>query len=402
MGYVPRWSAVCRHGRVPVLILAVVIWGRSSAQQQRVSPNDTLQSVVVATDGAVTFRIYAPHADSVLLGGGDMPGPARNRMMTRDSTGIWEVAVPPVVPGAYRYEFLVDGVSVLDPRNPAVSESNERAWSLLYIPGAEYMDARNVPHGAVSEVTYYSTALRRLRRMHVYTPPGYDATGGRYPVFYLLHGAWDSDDAWTTVGRAAFILDNLIAAGKAEPMIVVMPDGHTGPFPFARDGRMVTGRWWEAFEDDFQKDIKPFAERHYRVIADRDHRAIAGLSMGGSHALDIAFTRLADYSYIGVFSSGILELSRRGLFGGLVAGPSWEERNLKVLDDAGLKKGLHLLWFATGKDDFLLGTSQATVDLLKKHGFDVVYRETSGAHTWINWREYLVQFVPLLFKSRRH
>lgn len=322
--------------------------------------------------------------------------------MTRDSIGIWEVTLPSIAPGAYRYEFLVDGVSVLDPRNPAVSESNDRAWSLLYIPGAESMDARDVPHGAVSEVTYYSTALRRFRRMHVYTPPGYESGRGRFPVFYLLHGAWDTDDAWTSVGRAGFILDNLIAAGKAEPMIVVMPAGHTGPFPFARDGRTINGPRWEAFVSDFQADIKPYAEKHYRVIADRDHRAIAGLSMGGAQTLDIAFSHLTDYSYIGVFSSGILELDRRGIFGGSDTGLSWEERNLKALDSPGLKKGLHLLWFATGKEDRLLGTSRASVDLLKKHGFDVVYRETSGAHTWINWREYLAQFVPLLFKSRRH
>ncbi len=397
MGTIPWGIAIRRHGRVLVLLLAVVFYARSSAQERRPSPNDTLQSVVIVPGGGITFRIYAPHSDSVSLGGGDIPVPAGSRRMRRDSAGVWETTVPPVVPGAYRYEFLVDGVSVLDPRNPAVSESNERAWSLLYVPGADAMDIRDVPHGAVSEVTYFSTSLRCFRRMHVYTPPGYESGRGRFPVFYLLHGAWDGDDAWTSVGRAGFILDNLIAAGKAKPMIVVMPAGHTGPFPFGRDGRQVAGRWWEAFERDFLADVKPFAEKHYRVIADRNHRAIAGLSMGGAHTLDIAFSRLADYSYIGVFSSGVLELGRRGLFGGSATGPSWEERNQGALDSAGLKKGLHLLWFATGREDFLLGTSRATVDLLKKHGFDVVYRETSGAHTWINWREYLAEFLPLLF-----
>ncbi len=400
MGDSSRWYSVRRHGWILVLLLAVVTGGSLSAQGRRLSPNDTLQSVVVAPDGAITFRIYAPYSDSVSLGGGDIPGPAESRRMRRDSIGIWEVTVGPIAPGAYRYEFLVDGVSVLDPRNPGVSESNDRAWSLLYIPGADFMDTRDVPHGAVSEVTYYSTALRRFRRMQIYTPPGYESGRGRYPVFYLLHGAWDSDDAWTSVGRVGFILDNLIAAGKAEPMVVVMPAGHTGPFPFARDGRPITGPRWEDFENDFLADVEPYAEKHYRVIADRDHRAIAGLSMGGAQTLDIAFSHLTDYSSIGVFSSGILQMDRKGLFGISDTEQTWEERNLKVLDDAGLKRGLHLLWFATGKKDFLLGTSRESVALLKKHGFDVVFRETSGGHTWVNWREYLAQFAPLLFRSR--
>ena len=147
--------------------------------------------------------------------------------MTKNEAGIWETTVGPVEPGAYRYNFVVDGVTVIDPASPFTSESNTRTWSMVTVPGADNLDTRNVPHGAVAAVTYYSTALKGYRRMHVYTPPGYEANSTKYPVFYLLHGAGDSDDSWTSVGRAGFILDNLIADKKAKPMVVVMPAGHT-------------------------------------------------------------------------------------------------------------------------------------------------------------------------------
>jgi enterochelin esterase-like enzyme len=271
-------------------------------------------------------------------------------------------------------------------------------WSLVYVPGAEFMDTKDVPHGAVSEVTYYSSSLRRFRRMHVYTPPGYESGTKKYPIFYLLHGAWDTDAAWTTVGRAGFIFDNLIAENKAVPMVVIMPAGHTEPFPTFTPPPPGPRR--DEFVDDFLKDLKPYAERNYRVFTDRDHRAIAGLSMGGMQTLDIAMPHLGDFSYIGVYSSGIFELGQRNVPAGSDKGPSWEERNSTYLDNQNLKKGLHLLWFAIGKEDFLLGISNSTVSLLKKHGFDIVSQETSGGHTWNNWREYLAQFAPLLFRSR--
>jgi enterochelin esterase family protein len=214
-------------------------------------------------------------------------------------------------------------------------------------------------------------------------------------VFYLLHGAYDCDDSWSTVGRAGFILDNLIAEKKAVPMVVVMPAGHTAPFPPIKMNHESLKPARDEFVDDFLNDIKPYIENNYRVFTDRQHRAIAGLSMGGMQSLDIAIPNLAEYSSIGIFSSGIFELD---FSGGSVNGQSWEDRNLKMLDDANLKKGLHAFWFATGKEDFLVNISQKTVDLFIKHGFDVVYRKTDGAHTWINWRKYLNEFAPLLFK----
>ena len=147
--------------------------------------------------------------------------------MAKRDDGVWELDVGPIDPGAYRYNFDVDGVSVMDPRSASVSESNGNAWSMVYVPGADFMETKDVPHGAVSIVTYDSKSLGKFRRMHVYTPPGYETSSQKYPIFYLLHGAGDSDDSWTSVGRAGFIIDNLIAAKKAKPMVIVMPAGHT-------------------------------------------------------------------------------------------------------------------------------------------------------------------------------
>ena len=182
----------------------------------------------ILPDKRIAFRLYAPDATTVTLRGGDIPAPARaNAQFTKGANGVWEMTTGAVEPGAYRYVYVVNGVGVIDPRNTAISESNTTTWSVAVVPGSDLMDTKTVPHGAVATVYYQSTALGRTRRMHVYTPPGYESGKDKYPVFYLLHGAGDCDDSWTSVGRANFILDNLIAASKAKPMIVVMPAGHT-------------------------------------------------------------------------------------------------------------------------------------------------------------------------------
>lgn len=356
----------------------------------------------VLPDHRVTFRLLAPKAESVGLRGGDIPqlagggrgaAPNLGPTFTKAENGVWEATVGPIDPGAYRYTFTVNGVAVTDPRNPAVSESNNNSWSLLVIPGADFMDTKNVQHGAVAAVTYYSTALSRFRRMHIYTPPGYEAGGTqKYPLFYLLHGAGDSDDSWTSAGRANLILDNLIADKKAKPMIVVMPAGHTSQVQGGGGrGPAVAGAPAprDEFLEDFTTDIMPYVEKNYRTMTDRAHRAIAGLSMGGSQTMNIAFSHLDKFAYIGVFSSGIL--------GG--GGPEiWEKNHLDNLDHAALKKGTKEVWFSTGADDGLITNSKATVELLKKHGFDATFKESSGAHTWINWRNYLNEFTPSLFQ----
>jgi enterochelin esterase family protein len=267
------------------------------------------------------------------------------------------------------------------------------------------METGKVPHGAVATVNYYSTALGRHRRMHVYTPPGYESGSLKYPVFYLLHGAGDCDDSWTSVGRAGFILDNLIAARKAKPMVVVMPAGHTPASPGMGGGGGM-GAMVDAFSQEFNKDILPYVEGNYRVLTDRRNRAMAGLSMGGMQTLNVAISDLGKYAYIGVFSSGIFGSGPRTPAAPGAAAPStpapatpdWEQQHLAMLDNAALKKDLKLVWFATGSEDFLLNTTKASVEMLKKHGFSPVYKETGGGHTWVNWREYLNEFAPQLFQ----
>jgi enterochelin esterase-like enzyme len=374
--------------------LAVGALAQEARERPRFTPppGPQVSSPEVQEDGRVTFRILAPKAEAVLLRGTDIPDNPRGTPMTKGLEGVWELTLGPLEPGAYRYVFGVDDVSVVDPRNPATSESNENSWSLVYVPGSDVMDTKDVPRGAVAEVTYYSKALKRFRRMHVYTPPGYESGEGRFPVFYLLHGAFDCDDSWTTVGRAGFILDNLIAAGKAKPMVVAMPAGHTGRFRFGAPRPAV-----DPFAADFTGDVMPYVESHYRVHTDRAHRALAGLSMGGAQTLNVAIADLQSFGYLGVFSSGVFGITGQGPGAGPGEQP-WEERHADALNDAAARAGLELVWFATGKDDFVVETSRATVAMLRKHGFEVSYEESEGGHTWKNWRDYLAVFAPLLFQ----
>jgi enterochelin esterase family protein len=370
-----------------------------AAAQDRFGPRaPEFGSVEISPEQKITFRVHAPKAEAVRLSSSDMPGIGMGTEMTKADNGVWSVTVGPIPSGAYRYNFNIDGVGVIDPRNPLTSESNSNTWSLVYVPGSEISDTKDVPHGSIGQVTYFSKTLNRFRRMHVYTPPGYEKGEGRYPVFYLLHGALDCDASWSTVGRAGFIMDNLIAAGAAKPMIVVMPHGHTGPFRFGPPGDGTFERQMDEFGKDFVNDIRPHVEKNYRVIPDRAHRAIAGLSMGGAQTLNIAFDNLDEYAYVGVFSSGIFGIA--GGFGGSGPNKQWEERHLAILDNAAAKKGLCQLWFGCGKDDFLIETSRATVNMLKQHQFEVTSKETAGGHTWTNWRDYLAQFAPLLFSTQ--
>src|SRR4051812_44398341 len=379
----------------------------AAAPQGRGNQPPPVNSQEVLADRKITFRIYAPNAQAVRLSAGDVPKSAPSATMTKTAAGLWGTTGGPVEAGAYRYNFVVDGVTVIDPASPFVSESNTRVWSMVTVPGAENLDTRNVPHGAVAAITYYSTALKGYRRMHVYTPPGYEAGNAKYPVFYLLHGAGDSDDSWTSVGRAGFILDNLIADKKAKPMVVVMPAGHT--FRGQAAGRNAT----QEFVGDFNSDVVPYVAKNYRVLTDRANTAIAGLSMGGSQTLQVAIPQLEKFAYIGVYSSGLL-----GAFPGMngpggrgaapaaapaapgaapaapaaapaapaaaAPGPApqrapsaeeWAQTNAAKLDDANLKKGLRLFWFATGKDDGLITTTKATVELFEKHGFKPIFKE---------------------------
>src|ERR687888_1916485 len=199
-------------------------------------------------------------------------------LLTKNADGVWEATFGPLPAGAYRYVFVVDGLTVVDARNPATSQTNTTVYSLASVPGSDLFDTKNVPHGAVAAVHYHSTALGGIRRMHVYTPPGYETSRDRYPVLYLLHGAGDVDDSWTSVGRAGFILDNLIAAGKTKAMIVVMPAGHVNGAgaaigghvpPAASQGIPGVGSGADPFAVDFVTDLMPYVDKNYRVLTDR-------------------------------------------------------------------------------------------------------------------------------------
>jgi enterochelin esterase-like enzyme len=410
-----------RNLQTAVLVAAMTVVSTAAYAQQGGRGNQPqVISPEVQADRKVTFRILAPQAQAVRLSGGDIQGLGQNNQLTKGENGVWELTVGPIDPGTYRYTFNVDGVATLDPRSPFTSESNNNVWSVAHVPGLEFADTKQVPHGSVAAVTYYSSTLGTFRRMHVYTPPGYERNSEKYPVFYLLHGAGDSDHSWTSVGRANFILDNLIAAKKAKPMLVVMPAGHTRRGPNA-PGAIATNAT-EEFVKDFMTDIVPYIEKNYRVQTDRANTAIAGLSMGGNHTLQAAIPNLGKFGYIGVYSSGLLGTTLPGVTPGgrggrgnapAAAAPpaapatpppppptveEWAKKHAATLDNPGLKKGLKVFWFAIGKDDFLLQTNNATVDFFKKRGFAPVVKETDGGHTWINWRNYLHEFAPMLFQ----
>lgn len=386
------------------LLVAVIGHGQAVSQASvppaRPHPAGVVSPEVNA-DRTVTFRILAPDAKTVTLDAWDTTSQGQKvPELTRNDDGVWEATTAPLAAGAYRYLFKVDGVSTADPVNPAMSESQAMAWSLVVVPGADWVDDRDdVPHGAVSEVFYYSSSLKRQRRLHVYTPPGYETSRQKYPVFYLLHGSSDSDDAWTTVGRANFILDNLIASGKAKPMVVVMPAGHTSRRGYERpspDGKPTRNE----FVEDFVTDIMPYVEKNFRVRTDRSHTAIAGLSMGGGQTIDILMSRMDHFAYAGVWSAGVFAGSRRIHDDGYptVVSPEWVEQHATVLDNAKLRSGLKLLWFGTGADDGLLPTTKGTVAMFKEHGFNPELVVSGGAHYWNNWRDYLNEFAPRLFR----
>lgn len=351
-----------------------------------------LPSVERHDDGRVTFRICAPEATSVALVSPDHPAlrsvpPGQEGMvMTKDELGRWSgTTTEPVPPGTYRYRFLVNGVRTPDPMGTLYSEERMATNSLLVIPGAgggvqDYDPT--VPHGAITEIEYWSQSLGVLRRAHVYTPPGYMKNTEAYPVLYLVHGAGDNDDAWSTIGRANYILDNLIARGEARPMIVVMPFGHTPDRPGATGGILNNAD----FGNDFLNDLIPYVEANFRTLPGPENRAMAGLSMGGAHTIRNGLTHPELFHYLGIFSMGLAENE--------VA--AYEAEHADALRRAAQE--LRLLYFAMGETDFLYNRVAPTRALFEKYGIDHIYNESPGGHTWINWREYLTDFAPRLFK----
>jgi enterochelin esterase-like enzyme len=349
-------------------------------------------SAEVLPDRHVTFRLCAPEATVVLvtssdyapaipLGFGGPPGLA----MTKDTSGLWSATTAaPFEAGTFRYNFRVDGARVPDPQATRFSEERVGTNSVLEVPGDEGAFQAYDPkiaHGTVSTFEYWSKTLGAKRRAHVYTPPGYMKGVTRYPVLYLVHGAGDSDDSWTSVGHANYILDNLIAAGKAKPMIIVMPFGHTPD----RAGVDLLNN--DDFGNDLLKDVIPYVEANWRTLPGARSRAMAGLSMGGAHTLRYGLPHPEVFNYVGVFSMGLMDTTQL----------SWyEKNNAAALTRA--SKEMKLVFYAVGKDDFLYRSIAPTRTLLAKYGIKDVYNESTGGHEWRNWRRYLGDLAPRLFK----
>ncbi|WP_421827498.1 esterase [Larkinella sp.] len=375
-----------------LLIAALLLGFQTLAQTppRQPTPNDTLKSPKVLTDNRVTIQLYAPKASEVTVVG-DFMTVMKPLNLTKDANGVWSVTVGPLKPDYYTYTLTVDGVRTMDPKNPVIKQGMSSLENVMALPGTEtvFQDNRPVPHGELRQVWYQSNTLGMARRMHIYTPPGYEKGTTKYPVFYLLHGGGDDDSGWPTVGRAGFILDNLLAAGQAKPMIVVMPNGSM-PLPpsSGMPNPAAMQKMRALFADELLKEIMPYVEKTYRTQTNRENRAIAGLSMGGFQTLDVALTRPELFNYVGVFSSGF--------FGATI--DEAETKYASALNDPGFNKNKKLFWIEIGKDDFVMDANKKTMALLDKHQIKYQYKETAGGHTWTNWRQYLNEYVPLLFR----
>ena len=354
----------------------------------------------VEPNNATTFRLIAPDASKVALTGNWMQqtsASAPQVNMVKDNTGVWSVKQDSLGSDLYLYNFIIDGVRINDPLNVYQIRDVSNVFNYFITNGenAEYYKTKSVPHGSMIKQWYPSAINQAERRLTVYTPPGYEETKEKYPVLYLLHGMGGDEDAWPTLGRVAQIMDNLIAAGKAKPMIVVMPNGHTSNS--ATPGSSEKGEYPIEFvtpdvgsgdmESNFGEIIK-FVEKNYRVKKDKKNRAIAGLSMGGSHSLFISSYYPNTFDYIGLFSAAyrINDKVKRDVY------DNFEQNLLKQKEN-----GYQLYWIGMGKTDFLYKTG---VDFRKKLddiGMKYTYRESEGGHTWSNWRDYLVEFAGELF-----
>ena len=332
-------------------------------------PPEKVVSPEVAPDRHVTFRLLAPQGHDVTVTGEFMPG---SRPLTKGADGVWTVTIGPIEPEIYHYNFTIDGVRTIDPGNPDVKTGSTPSTisSILEVRGesAAFYDIQNVAHGEIRTHWYPSKALNTTRRLTVYTPPGYDRElQTRYPVVYLFHGANADENAWYRLGRVNLILDNLLAAGTIRPFIVVMPFGY-------------------GVDKDLIPDVIPFVQAQYRTIADRDHRAIVGLSMGGGQALSIGLNHLELFSHVGGFSSGLGRATEwPKTYADLIAHPETANQQLR------------LLWVGCGKEDGAFAASKGFSDFLGERHVKHTFRETSGAHTWMVWRRYLHEISPLLF-----
>ena len=372
---------------MPVAALAQqALWGGSKLISPEIHENKT-----------VTFRIKAPKAVKVQVLGDFLSKGVAD--LVENKEGVWEYTTPePLAPELYSYALVVDGLKVNDPNNVYMIRDVATVNNIFIVGGerADLYKVNKVPHGSVSKVWYHSPSLGIDRRMTVYTPAGYETSGKRYPVFYLLHGMGGDENAWSELGRAAQILDNLIAQGKAEPMIVVMTNGNADleaapgesslgymP-PTTRLGKTMEG----SFETHFPEVVK-FIDKNYRTKANKKNRAIAGLSMGGFHSLHISKQYPDMFDYVGLFSAAIMP-------GKNATSPVYKDMEGKLKLQFAKKPALY--WIAIGKTDFLYKANREYRKLLDEKGYPYEYFENEDGHIWRNWRIYLTEFTPKLFK----
>jgi enterochelin esterase family protein len=342
-----------------------------------------INSCEVHPDRTVTFRLRAPDATDVKVGGDFVQGASA---LQKGDDGVWSVTLGPLNPAIYSYTFRIQGVSVLDPVNPMIKRGERTSESLFEVPAEAPLpyDMQASPHGTVHENWYQSKSLNAWRRIDVYTPPGYEAGKATYPVLYLLHGSGDTESGWVSIGRANLILDNLIAAGKAKPMIVVMPYGRARQDVYL--GAAVPQTDPKAFENDLLQDVMPYAEKLYRISAKPADRAIAGLSMGGGQALNVGLHHLDIFHSIGAFSAALRT-------------QTMDEQYKEILaDPAGTNKRLRVFYIACGKTDSLFEPAQAFHETLTKKEIRHTFAPSEEGHVWRNWRNYLADFAPQLFR----
>lgn len=369
----------------------------SGTSQEAIRAVPRVVSPEIHPDNTVTFRYFAPKASTVGINGDFTGVPAP---MTKGDNGVWEFTTPVLSPELYGYWFLVDSVRTMDPSNVFAIRDVATVTNVFLIDEhgskAHLYRVNDVPHGTVSRVWYHSPTLGFNRRMTIYTPPGYEDSGENYPVLYLLHGSGGDEEAWISLGRTAQILDNLIAQGQAEPMIVVMTNGN--PLQAAAPGESsegyinptasVTRMNRGTFEESFP-DVVNYIDSHYRTKPDKQHRAIAGLSMGGFHSLHISKEYPDMFDYIGLFSAAIWPPADS-------TNPVYKDMEGKLKTQFAAKPSLY--WIAIGDDDFLYNDNVKYRELLDSMNLHYTYVETGGGHMWRNWRIYLSEFVPLLFR----
>lgn len=380
-------------------IFVLILCGTCWAQTTKAGPAPTnargAEYPRINGDNSVTFRVKADQAQKVQLLLNFQPVD-----MVKAADGYWELTTKPLTPGFYYYGVAVDGFSSTDPGSKTVIAANKET-NVLEIPGPEsdFFAIRDVPHGQVRMLWYKSNTTGEYRRIFVYTPPGYDDGKTRYPVLYLQHGHGEDEAGWSHQGHENFILDNLIAAGKAKPMIIVNEDGMTGaplqigpppkPAPGSTPPAMPRGLGsmkYETFDSIVSKDLIPFIDATFRTISDREHRAIAGLSMGGGEAFRIGLNHPDKFAYIGGFSPALAVTNTKTDYDGALADP------------AKVNKEYKLIWIGIGRQDFLNKPVKQTHEELEKAGINHVWVETEGTHSWTVWRKYLADFAPRLFR----